>query len=61
VPPGAWLEHSPLLTWLVVALGVSYLARYFSAAGDPLNALNLNILNLAFLLVASCCTRRRRG
>jgi len=51
VPPGAWLEHSPLLTWLVVALGVSYLARYFSAAGDPLNALNLNILNLAFLLV----------
>jgi short-chain fatty acids transporter len=51
VPPGAWLEHSPILTWLVVALGVSYLARYFSAAGDPLNALNLNILNLAFLLV----------
>jgi len=49
--PGTWLEHSPLLTWLVVALGVSYLARYFSAAGDPLNALNLNILNLAFLLV----------
>jgi len=51
VTPGAWLEHSPILTWLVVALGVSYLARYFSAAGDPLNALNLNILNLAFLLV----------
>jgi short-chain fatty acids transporter len=49
--PGQWLEHSPLLTWLVVALGVTYLARYFSAAGDPLNALNLNILNLAFLLV----------
>jgi short-chain fatty acids transporter len=49
--PGQWLEHSPLLTWLVVALGVAYLARYFSAAGDPLNALNLNILNLAFLLV----------
>ena len=49
--PGMWLEHSPLLTWLVVALGVAYLARYFAAAGDPLNALNLNILNLAFLLV----------
>ena len=49
--PGQWLEHSPLLTWLVVALGVTYLARYFLAAGDPLNALNLNILNLAFLLV----------
>jgi short-chain fatty acids transporter len=49
--PGEWLEHSPLLTWLVVALGVAYLARYFAAAGDPLNALNLNILNLAFLML----------
>jgi short-chain fatty acids transporter len=49
--PGSWLEHSPLLTWLVVALGVTYLARYFAAAGDPLNALNLNILNLAFLML----------
>jgi short-chain fatty acids transporter len=51
VTPGQWLEHSPLLTWLVVALGVTYLARYFAAAGDPLNALNLNILNLAFLML----------
>jgi len=51
VTPGQWLEHSALLTWLVVALGVTYLARYFAAAGDPLNALNLNILNLAFLML----------
>jgi short-chain fatty acids transporter len=50
IPPGAWLEHSPLLTWLIVALGVAYLVRYFAAAGDPLNALNLNIVNLVFLL-----------
>jgi short-chain fatty acids transporter len=49
--PGAWLEHSPLLTWLVVALGGAYLVRYFLAAGDPLNALNLNILNLGFLML----------
>jgi short-chain fatty acids transporter len=49
--PGQWLEHSPLLTWLVVALGVTYLVRYFAAAGDPLNALNLNILNLSFLML----------
>jgi short-chain fatty acids transporter len=48
--PGQWLEHSPLLTWLVVLLGGAYLVRYFMQAGDPLNALNLNILNLAFLL-----------
>ena len=49
--PGAYLEHSPALTWLVVALGGTYLVRYFASAEDPLNALNLNILNLAFLLV----------
>jgi len=48
--PGQYLEHSPILTWLIVALGVTYLARYFAAASDPLNALNINILNLAFLL-----------
>src|SRR6266576_1539757 len=26
--PGQWLEHSPLLTWLIVALGVTSLVRY---------------------------------
>lgn len=50
ITPGAWLEHSPLLTWLVVAIGVAYLWRYFAAAPDPLNALTLNIVNLMFLL-----------
>ena len=50
VTPGAWLEHSPILTWLVFALGAAYLVRYFMAAREPLNALNLNILNLGFLL-----------
>ena len=48
--PGQWLEHSSLLMWLTVGLGVWYLVRYFAAAADPLNALNLNILNFAFLL-----------
>jgi short-chain fatty acids transporter len=48
--PGQWLEHSPLLTWFVVALGGVYLIRYFLQADEPLNALNLNILNLAFLI-----------
>jgi short-chain fatty acids transporter len=51
IPPGARLEHSPLLTWAATALGVTFLVRYFAAAGDPLNALNLNIVNLIFLLV----------
>ena len=51
LPPGQRLEHSHLVTWLVVALGFTYLARYFWQAGDPLSALTLNILNLAFLMV----------
>jgi short-chain fatty acids transporter len=50
LPPGQRLEHSHLVTWLVVALGATYLARYFSEAGDPLNALTLNSLNLIFLM-----------
>jgi len=51
LPPGQRLEHSRVLTWLVVALGAAYLARYFRQAGDPLSALTLNILNLAFLMI----------
>jgi short-chain fatty acids transporter len=49
--PGEWLEHSPVLMWAVVAIGGTYLVRYFMQAGELLNALNLNILNLSFLLV----------
>jgi short-chain fatty acids transporter len=51
MPPGARLEHSPLLMMLVVGAGVFYLVRYFGRAPEPLNAINLNVLNLAFLLV----------
>jgi len=51
MPPGAWLEHSRILTWFVVAIGATYLARYFMQADEPLNALNLNIVNLIFLLI----------
>jgi len=49
--PGTWLEHSSILTWLIVALGVAYLVRYFQASPEPLNAITLNIINLTFLLV----------
>src|SRR4029453_18750433 len=49
--PGQRLEHSPLLMWLIVAIGGTYLVRYFMQAGDTLDALNLNILHLASLLV----------
>jgi short-chain fatty acids transporter len=50
IAPGAWLEHSPLLSWMVVLLGGAYLVRYFAQATEPLNAINLNIVNLTFLL-----------
>ena len=50
IPPGAWLEHSPLLNWLVFALGVIFIARYFNRAPEPLNAITINILNLSFLM-----------
>jgi short-chain fatty acids transporter len=49
--PGQWLEHSPILNWLIVLLGGTYLVRYFLAADEPLNAINLNIVNLTFLLL----------
>jgi short-chain fatty acids transporter len=49
--PGAWLEHSSILSWLVVALGVAYLTRYFTSLNEPLNAINLNTMNFAFLIL----------
>ncbi len=49
--PGTWLEHQPWLSWFVVLLGGTYLVRYFMAAPQPLNAINLNNLIFAFLLL----------
>lgn len=49
--PGQWLEHSPLLNLLTVALGAIYLVRYFNRAPEPLNAITLNTINLAFLII----------
>jgi short-chain fatty acids transporter len=51
IPPGAWFEHSPLLNLLVVAMGAIFIARYFNRAPEPLNAITINILNFAFLIV----------
>jgi short-chain fatty acids transporter len=50
--PGEWLEHSPVLSVLLVALGGTYLVRYFTrATGGVLNAINLSTINLLFLLL----------
>lgn len=51
VPPGAWLEHSPLLPILIVALGGTYLIRYFLRAPDAINAITVDTVNLSFLLL----------
>jgi short-chain fatty acids transporter len=59
--PGAWLENSPILTWVIVALGVAYLVRYFTQAGEPLNAINLNILNFVFLMAGFLLHRTPAG
>jgi short-chain fatty acids transporter len=49
--PGEWLEHSPILTILIVALGVTYLGAYVKSAGSTLDAINLDTINLAFLML----------
>jgi len=51
LPPGQRLEHSPLLNVLIVAMGAVFLFRYFQRAPEPLNALTVNILNFAFLMI----------
>ncbi|MBP2475176.1 short-chain fatty acids transporter [Crossiella equi] len=51
--PGDWLERSPLFSVLVFVLGAWYLVRHFAKAqGSPLNALDLNTVNLILLLLA---------
>jgi short-chain fatty acids transporter len=46
--PGERIEHSPLLTVAIVALGAAYLARTFAGG---LTTLTVNTINLALLLV----------
>ncbi len=51
VPPGAWLEHSAILPLFIVALGGTYLVRYFMRAPDAINAITVDTVNLTFLLL----------
>jgi len=51
--PGEWLEYSPLLTLIVVALAGGWLAQEF-ATKDPILAIsNLNTYNLMFLMLGA--------
>lgn len=49
--PGEWLEHVPILNALFVVLSVCYLVAYFRASDSPLNALDLDTINLIFLTI----------
>jgi short-chain fatty acids transporter len=49
--PGEWLEHSPVLTLLVVALGCVYLGTYVHGARSALDAINLDSINITFLML----------
>ncbi len=49
--PGDWLEHSPVLTLVIVLIGTVYLVRHFSG-GDALASLDLNTINLILILLA---------
>jgi short-chain fatty acids transporter len=46
--PGEKIEHSPVLTLLIVAIGAAYLARTFAGG---LTTLTVNTINLAMLLI----------
>src|SRR5256714_723101 len=53
--PGEWLEYSPLLTVLIVIMGVAYLVQLFASKGGGIGAgitqaLDLNTYNFIFLL-----------
>jgi short-chain fatty acids transporter len=50
--PGDWLEYSPLLCLLVVALGVAWLAWQLAHQGFAHTIANLNTYNLLFLMLA---------
>jgi short-chain fatty acids transporter len=50
--PGDWLEYSPLLCLLVVALGATWLAHAFWHQGFAHTIASLNTYNLLFLMLA---------
>lgn len=49
--PAERLEHSRLLSGAIALLGLAYLVLYFARASDRLAAVNLNTINLAFLVL----------
>jgi short-chain fatty acids transporter len=54
-PPahGEWLEHSPALNVAIFVLGAAYLGLHVASAKDRLSALDVNTINLAFLMLGA--------
>ncbi|WP_408901862.1 short-chain fatty acid transporter [Plastoroseomonas hellenica] len=49
--PGEWLEHAPVLTLLIVALGLGWFVQEFTSKHPIVALSNLNTYNLLFLLL----------
>jgi short-chain fatty acids transporter len=58
--PGDWLEYSPLVTVLLVALGVVWIAHEFTTKNPILAISNLNTYNFVFILLGMLLNWRPR-
>lgn len=61
VRPGEWLEYSPILTLIVVALGGGWLVQEFATKNPILAISNLNTYNLLFLMLGMLLHWRPRS
>jgi short-chain fatty acids transporter len=59
--PGEWLEYSPLLTVIVVALGGGWIVQEFTSKDPVLAISNLNTYNLVFLIIGMLLHWRPRS
>jgi short-chain fatty acids transporter len=59
--PGEWLEYSPLITLIVVALGGGWLAHEFATKNPVVAISNLNTYNLLFLTLGALLHWRPRN
>lgn len=56
--PGDWLERSPILTLLIVALGAIWIWHEFSSKNPIVATSNLNTYNFVLLLLGMLCNWR---
>ncbi len=59
--PGEWLEHSPLLTWLVALLGAGWLLQEFARQPWMTAISSLNTYNFAFIVLGMLLHWRPRS